>query len=222
VVRRAQEIVPSIEAAENSIEGTVDSISLESFWRQIFGAKVAEDQYVLSRTTAPLVSKCLETIRNGRKAFVRGRDIGKALFHTIDKIAEKAGSNRIENFLAALTDYRVEQIDRLTKTNRGSEAIAVGDRCDTLEALSTECSVTGDLERVINNIFSDDSKEGIEFSTIHKAKGREKPNVYMIAPHLLPHPKSPQHLLQIESNLEYVCITRAQENLFTVLEPKVK
>jgi superfamily I DNA/RNA helicase len=49
-------------------------------------------------------------------------------------------------------------------------------------------------------------------STVHKAKGLEADNVYILATNRMPHPKGGSE----ENNICYVAITRAKKNLFYV------
>jgi len=68
----------------------------------------------------------------------------------------------------------------------------------------------------IESIFSDDV-QGISFSTVHKAKGLEARNVYLLRPDLFPHPmaKKPWEIQQ-ETNIHYVAATRSLENLYFI------
>jgi DNA helicase-2/ATP-dependent DNA helicase PcrA len=55
------------------------------------------------------------------------------------------------------------------------------------------------------------------FMTIHKSKGLENNTIFILHPELLPHPAATQEWqMQQESNLKYVAITRAIENLIWV------
>ena len=59
------------------------------------------------------------------------------------------------------------------------------------------------------------STRGPIFSTVHKAKGLEAKDVYLLRPDLLPSPwATDEKSIQQENNLLYVAITRAQ-NTFT-------
>ena len=55
-------------------------------------------------------------------------------------------------------------------------------------------------------------------STVHKAKGLEADNVYLLATERMPHPLGGQE----ENNICYVAITRAKKNLFYVGEKPKK
>jgi superfamily I DNA/RNA helicase len=77
---------------------------------------------------------------------------------------------------------------------------------DTIEALKRQ------LERLFGDI--DDGglpKDAVILGTIHRSKGLEANNVYIVAPHLLPHPLAKQSWeLQQECNLATVAATRAK------------
>jgi len=61
-------------------------------------------------------------------------------------------------------------------------------------------------------VFDSNDEGEIMLSTVHKAKGLEAPNVFILATERMPHPKGGHE----ENNICYVAITRAQENLFFV------
>lgn len=62
--------------------------------------------------------------------------------------------------------------------------------------------------------------EGVQYSSVHRAKGREWDNVFILYPELIPHPmaKTPQAKGQ-EKNLQYVAYTRAIHRLVLVPRP---
>lgn len=210
VIAMAQRFVPHIEAAPGAAEGEIATVNKDGFWKD-----VQDDDYVLCRTTAPLVSWCLEAIRQRKKAFVRGRDIGAQLLGMIDKIDRFA--NAIGPFVDKAKEYRTTQITRLNQQGREVEAQALDDKIETLLVLCESCDYVVELEGLINKIFSDDAREGIEFSTIHKSKGGERARVWRLRTDLCPHPMTPPHLVAIENNLQYVQITRSLNFLGTIV-----
>jgi DNA helicase-2/ATP-dependent DNA helicase PcrA len=216
VIDEVKHLVPEIESAPNARQGYVGHSSIDEYWD-----RVQYGDYVLCRTTAPLVSKCLEGFRNHQmKGFVRGRDIGENIERLIDKIVDKksfAGDSVIE-FVPVVNDYRGERLNVLNGCGKFIEAQNLDDQVETILAFAQDCSTLCEMKVAIKKIFSDKDNEGVEYSTVHKAKGREKANVFTIRDDLCPHPKTPQHLLQIERNLQYVRDTRAQENLIRVIE----
>ena len=64
----------------------------------------------------------------------------------------------------------------------------------------------------IKRVFDNNDKGEIMLSTVHKAKGLEADNVYILATERMPHPKATNP--KEERNICYVAITRAKKNLF--------
>jgi ATP-dependent exoDNAse (exonuclease V) beta subunit len=93
------------------------------------------------------------------------------------------------------------------------------DTIKALEALSDGITWKDDLIRKIDTIFSDNEKEGICLSTIHKAKGLEADNVFILCPSLMPSKYAKKEWEKIaEENLIYVAITRAKKTLNYISE----
>jgi superfamily I DNA/RNA helicase len=89
-----------------------------------------------------------------------------------------------------------------------------------LEVLSEGLNTSKELIEKIDSIFSGDKKkEGVSLSTIHKAKGLEADNIFIVCRSLMPS-KSAKKDWEIsqEHNLEYVAYTRAKKNLCFVDE----
>ena len=208
VVAEAKKLVPHIETFSGSPEGSVQNISLNSFREQ-----VTADAYVLCRVTADLVEECMEQIRRGRKATVKGRDIGEGLKAEINSMG-LAASDTIDHMLNKLEAYRQERYEKLR--HRETELAAAMDRIETIKVLAQESQYVGDVLCRIDTIFSDDG-DGIVFCTVHKSKGLEASNIYILRPDLIPHPLCKKDWQrEQESNLKYVAITRSLKNLYWV------
>lgn len=207
VIEEAQMLVPDIEAAPNAKPGIVRSTNLDTFRTEI-----QSGDYVLSRTTAPLVQECLKAIRTGKKAMVRGRDIGKGLLHMADNVEKQCGGTDV---LDAIEAFSQVEIAKFAKPYQAAQLMVLTDKLDTLTVLACECNTFAEVKAAINKIFSD-SDEGIVFSTIHRAKGLEAKRIFLFMAKL-PHPLAQQEWqIQQEENLKYVAITRAMEELVKV------
>ena len=91
------------------------------------------------------------------------------------------------------------------------------DKIDTIVAISDGCQNVQEVTNKISTTFSDDV-EGVIFSSIHKAKGLEAKNIYLLRPELLPHPMAKQPWeWQQEKNLSYVAMTRTLEKFSYVV-----
>ena len=212
VVKAAQEYVPHIEAAEGAADGVVETVSGEEYLEL-----VAEDDYVLCRTTAPLVSHCMKLIADGRYARVLGREIAKGLVTMVQDIGEKLP---IDEFLLALTDYTNKKSEALLRRERDVQIQILQDKAECIRALAAEATTGEDVILKIEEVFSDhEARNGITFATIHKAKGLEGDRIFILHPELLPHPMAKlDWQIKQESNLAYVAITRAKQELRWVKE----
>ncbi|NGX48139.1 MAG: ATP-dependent DNA helicase PcrA [Chlamydiae bacterium] len=180
--------------------------------------KTASDEYndgdmVLCRVNAPLVRPCFALIREGKKATIRGRDIGKNLANLVKKM--KADDMHI--LMTRLRDYRLRETSKLIDSDKFGQAALLDDKVDTIIAIADGCEDVTDVTNKIASTFSDEV-EGVVFSSIHKAKGLEAKNIFLLKPDLLPHPMAKQPWeLQQERNLQYVAYTRTLEKLSIVL-----
>ena len=88
------------------------------------------------------------------------------------------------------------------------------------EALVREFKGDKDVKAQAGMIFpKKDKNEGISLSTVHKAKGLEANNVYIVCKSLMPSKSAKKDWeLQQEHNLEYVAYTRAKKTLSFVNE----
>ena len=75
---------------------------------------------------------------------------------------------------------------------------------------ASRASTVGGIIEEIKRVFDNNDKGEIMLSTVHKAKGLEADNVYVLATERMPHPKGGSE----ENNICYVAITRAKKNLF--------
>jgi DNA helicase-2/ATP-dependent DNA helicase PcrA len=208
IIELAQSIVPEIECRDGAPDGIVDDIR---------DTKVSEiiryDDLVLCRTNAPLVKFALMLIADGKKAYVRGRDIGKSLQALIERIRRKFLVSTLNDFLKSMNTFVDEEVMKFLAAEKPGPASALQDQRDTIIALVEGLNTVDALLFRIQNIFADESS-GITCSSIHKAKGTEADHVFLLRPDLIPHPmaKTPWAREQ-EKNLKYVAITRAKHRL---------
>ena len=205
VIEAAKKIVPSIEACEAAIQGEIRTISHNDL------SKAAQSgDFILSRITAPLVTWCFKFLKENRKAFIRGRDIGTGLVQFLESFKE----TDLNELGMKIADYCTMQSQKLINQDKETEAIALQDKCDTVLVFINNSTSFDDCTAKITTLFSDDNGSGICLSTVHKAKGLEADNVFIIHPEKMPHPmaKTPEQQEQ-ELNIKYVAITRAKKVL---------
>lgn len=210
-VALAQRLVPHIKAADWAKEGIIENISSYEFL-----SKVQAGDLVLCRCNAPLIEPAFSLIRQGIKAVILGRDIGKSLMNLVKKVQKRRRVYGLADTLNALMEYGNEEVRKLNRLNKSIRAQSLRDRIETIIALSDGCSTVAQLERKVSQVFSDDA-EGITFSSVHKAKGGEADRVFILRPDLMPHPKAKADWeRQQERNIEYVALTRSKAELYFV------
>jgi DNA helicase-2/ATP-dependent DNA helicase PcrA len=219
VVEEAQKIVPRIESAPGAQGGAVGHPKDEEFRRL-----VANGDFVLCRTTDELVATCIELMREGRLARVRGREFGTSLEFLIRRVSKGDDFMSIESFSTALLDYEMERSEQLTRLRREREIINLTDRCRSIRALSDQASDVDGVKKRLAQVFCGDKEKhgGIDLMTIHKSKGLQAGRVWILRPDLLPHPRSSERewMLAEERRLKYVAITRAERELHWVQPPE--
>jgi DNA helicase-2/ATP-dependent DNA helicase PcrA len=214
VIEEAKKIVPGIEAAPDAPEGLVSTIKATDY-----EAMMVPGDWTICRITAPLVTWCMRLIRKGKKATIKGKDIGESVIGLIEDV----NLYKQTNFLDKMSAYHADEIDKLSRRDNNDDLIeALNERVETLKALydgidaSIKLPSAFDLKQKVNEIFTDDV-QGIVFCTAHKSKGLETKRVFIIHPELMPHPRSKlPHQIEQEMNLKYVSITRSMEQLYWV------
>jgi len=213
-VRHCNEHRPDIPlaAADWAIEGTLRFDVTEE--RALMEYKSGD--MVICRTNAPLVAPAFALIRKGIKATIRGRDIGKGLTVLIRKLK----AHDLFDLMRKLEEYSEVEVAKLMAAERSAQAQTLQDKVETIIALSDGVSTISELEDRIETIFSDKA-EGVVFSSIHRAKGLEAKNVYILHPELIPHPMAKKEWEQRqEGNCWWVSRTRSLENLTIVLSER--
>lgn len=222
VIKEAQRLVPSIEAAPGAEEGEVKRIPHEKML-----ATLKPGDFVMCRTNAPNVAAAMTLLAGGKKAVVVGRDIGEALSNLIKKIGGKVKHKTmpIEEFTKKLKAWHTKERKRLIAEKNEHLLDGLDDKRDCIQALMEKPGVAtaADLVDAIKSLFVDDPSPAINFSSIHKAKGLEADHCFIQRPDLLPLPAAEGDEIQEqqEKNLEYVAITRAMKTL-TWINPPVK
>ena len=211
IIELAKTEVPQIEAREDAPDGIIN-----------YDAKIADVQdgdMVLCRVSAPLVDLCMRYIANGVKAYVKGRDIGMNLINMIKKTKKVTISDLTAVFdreLSRIIGKVVAKLHCSEKEAMESDAYtSYQDKVKAIEILSEGVVKCDDLISRVETIFSDESKNGICLSTVHKSKGLESDRVFIICPEkfLLKNCMQIPWMAEQEHNLQYVAYTRAKHYL---------
>lgn len=221
----AQEIVPEIRPTEWAIEGEIFNRQYQDSFEF-----VKPGDLIICRMNAPLVKYCFSLIARGIPANIRGRDIGKNMADLVNKIS-KSRTFSWENFEEEVNNFFQKKIEKILKKNNGDQKDPeIQDQNDKMEALLSlkEAINPSSCQNFIDKIFEifsesenkDEEKKIVWLSTVHKAKGLQADNVFILRPDKLPlnHPKMLNWQHDQEMNLKYVALTRAKKTLTFVLK----
>lgn len=210
IIELAKEIVPQIEARPKADKGVVTKDAKLT--------DVKDGDMILCRVTAPLVSLCINYISNGRKAFVKGKDIGQNLANMI----KRAKKDKMSDVFKKFEGEKSRTIKKVMKRRKCNEKDAkesttyatLIDKINAIKVIADGLTKATDVMSRIDAIFSDERK-GICLSTIHKAKGLESDNVFIIRDDkfYLKQAMKKEWSAEQEKNLVYVAYTRAKHYL---------
>jgi len=202
VVAIASEIVEDYHAAPTAPEGTVDEIEGNLL---LENAKIGDA--ILSRLNAPLMSTCLNLLRNGTPARIEGRDIGAQLVGMVQKLRAKS----VPDFFRKLENWGNKQRARLSVGKNAEAKVAlINDQVETLQAVAEGARNVAEIEAKIYSLFQDsdsNSKPAVVLSSVHKAKGLEWNRVFVLSQTF----KKDRGIE--EANIYYVAVTRAKKHL---------
>jgi len=198
IVDVARRVAPDLEPAPGAPMGLVRHIRLDSLTEE-----VQPEDMVISRTNAPLVDLCLDTGMLGKPVQIRGKDLGSGLV----RLVGQANVASVADFLPWLREWAASEGERLLDSHKENQAETLYDRVRTLERLCSGLRTTRQLRDRISIIFGDDITGCVQFSSTHRAKGLEARRVFMLEDTYCPIEPGE------ESNLWYVAVTRAREEL---------
>lgn len=209
VVRLAQIRAPNMKSPEWAIEGKVEHLSS-------WDAQTPPDgSVIICRNNSPLFRAAMHFIRNGRGVKIVGNDIGAGLLKILKKLGQ--GSISREETISVIETWRKEQLAKASHSRVGP----IKDRAECLLVFAEQGKTLSEAIAFAEHLFS--ASGPVQFMTGHKAKGLEFPTVFYLDSFLIPTKYSRTQAefgnpspLEQERNLNYVIITRAQQELFYV------
>ena len=225
IVTFANKLVPTMEPSDDERTGEVKY--------DLMLTEVKDGDMMVCRNNAPLIQIYVKLIKQGKKAYVRGKDVGEKLISMVNGTeqellnvsCEKDGVfARLYNDLFSLRnkimiDSKVDEIDAMSTSMFLDEL----DRIKTLEYLSEDILTSAELISKLSKAFENENMiDGISLSTVHKAKGLEADRVFIVAPDLMPSKSAKKDWEKTqEMNLMYVAYTRAKNSLFFLSDTEI-
>lgn len=202
IVREAQTLVPHIEARPNAPEGKVQF--LDSY-PEI--PSYMPNDLIVCRNNAPIFTLALKFLLANRQCRVMSN-----FLETIESFLNQFDCNHSKDLRIKLDAwYQKEKKDAIDNNRYGKLAV-IEDKYEVVCAFTDKLSTLNVIVEAIRRLAT--SQLGPRIATVHKAKGLEAPQVFILRPDLLPSPRAmtPQ-TIQAEKNLQYVAITRAKDTL---------
>lgn len=209
VTKWANELVPEMEFRPGAPMG---SVVLNGSIKNI-----QKNDVVLCRLNFPLVSLALEFIQKGVPVIIQGKDIGRSLI----VLMQSYKSDNNQDLISKLQNKLKKLIEKLKKKNPSKDpeidpqVCAFSDKLSIIKILLNKYHSVEGAAKFINDIYSDDThKDKIVCSSIHKWKGKESQNVFIIEKQLIPSKwaRTEEEVKQ-ERNIDFVARTRAIDKL---------
>lgn len=224
MVKLAQDFVPEIQPREDAIEGEIIANCHTSILKS--------GDMVICRSKAPLVMVYNKLLSKNVPCYIKGQEFGlelKKLISDID-IEDINISLKEDGVFVRLYDNLFEQRNKLMTSSGmdyqdatlSSYVTNLYDMIKTLEILAKYYTTKSDLLSHIDEMFNENNG-GIILSTIHKAKGLEADNVYILCYSSMPSKLAKKKWeKEAEENLIYVAFTRAKKRLGFISENEIK
>lgn len=224
VVELAKTLVPDIKCREGAPKGDI----IEKCWT----SSLQSGDMVLCRSKAPLLKVYTKLLRKGIQCYIKGQDIGTNLKKLIEEVdIEELNTNlKSDGVFVRLYDNLFEIRNKLMESKGLDYQDAtltnyITNRYDMIKALTVlaeNYTTKTELLSHIDGIF-DETREGVILSTIHKAKGLEADNVYILCNSSMPSSLAKKEWEKnAEQNLIYVAYTRAKKKLGFISEEEIK
>ena len=164
---------------------------------------------IICRTNAPLIQASLKLM----KAEIPNRILGDRLVNNLLSLVKYRKARSIEELAVKLDDYENKSCAQVKDYMKE----VIRDKCDCIRQILPLCSTIDDIEPAIKSLLKPRKDEDhISLCTIHKAKGMERPNIYILFPPVeSEYAKTPDQKDQ-ERNLHFVAITRTSKDLYWV------
>lgn len=223
ITRFANNIVPEMQYREDAPDGmVVENCHI---------AQIKDGDMVLARSKAPLIKLYIKLLRRNINCYIKGQDIGSNLIKLLEDIdigVLNANLNKDGVFVRLYDKMFTERNKLMEKRgldmNDASLSMGIMEMYDNINALVILAErYTSKVELIdhIRRIFQDDAK-GVCLSTIHKAKGLEAENVYILCHSMMPSRLAHHDWEKLqERNLQYVAYTRAKNKLGFISEKEI-
>lgn len=205
----------NIHAKDDAVDGIVNfDVSL---------TEIKNNDMVLCRNIAPLMRLYRQLVSLGQKAYFISEELGKNIILATDYTE----SDTVDGMILEMKHRLIDMWAQIQEANDEDEQEASKDKrlaslldtIKTMESLPKTVTNRYELGLFIKDVFKDETDDGVMLSTIHRAKGMEADNVFILCPSLIPSRFAELDWeIEEEQHLLYVMSTRPKLSLNFISE----
>lgn len=211
VVEKANSVYNVIQPFEQNEDGEVRDGSID---------EVANGDFILCRNNKPLVEAYIYLLINGKKAYIKGKNLGDGILKLVSKVEDKTLSEGMRILKDLLNEIYLDlRNNGVAKPGNHPRYVSLFEKVEIIDILTEKYLSFKKLTSILKEMFVDDIKDGITLSTIHKAKGLESNNVFILRRELIPSQYAEKGWeIEQEQNLLYVAYTRSKNRLIFITD----
>lgn len=195
-----------ITARRENREGIVKVIATEQI-KDYLG----EDNLILSRFNAPLIKWSLLLTEKKISNQIRGIEVGEKIINYIRSFSQDNNFNYEQCYQQTLVKLRKLKEDNQIKEREQLKDIYLAVHYCYRTLYKDAMSLSKWIKNIHKLFDTQDKNRTVRLSTIHRSKGDESENVFLLGSNQLPH-----NFTEEENNLVYVAITRSKCNLYLI------
>lgn len=167
------------------------------------------DAMVICRYNAPLISCALKLMKARIPCTILGNNLVDQLCNIV-KGRKAIDLDDLGRKLAAYEDYACRDVKPHIQE-------IIQDKIECIRSVINVCESVDEVEPTLKQMFKvPKNVSHVELSTIHKAKGKERPHVFVLFPPIKsPRAITPEQITQ-EENLEFVAWSRTSKDIYFV------
>ncbi len=210
VIEHANKLYDVIVPREGATEGEVRSGTIE---------EIEEGDFVLCRNNAPLMDLYFYLIERRKRCYIRGSDIGNGILTLINSIKFSSISELVRILKTQLEQLETKLSDKgIASPKKHPSYGSLLEQVLVIKSICDHVYSRQELVKFVKEVFVDSTGvDKIMLSSIHKAKGLEADNIFILNRDLIPskYAETEEQLKQ-EKNLLFVAITRAKNKLIYI------
>ena len=209
VVELVNTVYDCVKLPDTAIDGEV---LFDGDWRDI---EVGD--MVLCRNNKPLLQLYFKLLSIGKRSYIRGQEYGVGIVKLIEPYKNYTIEHCIEELYIQLEELESKLVEQgVTNPRKSTSYIRLSDNIELIKIISIKYTGVSEILPIVTDIFKDKG-EGVLLSTIHKAKGLEADNVFLLDRGLIPSKYAEQAWeKEQEKKLLFVAYSRPKKKLIFI------